>query len=637
MNENKINYHNYQMQNNDLKQNYSVQEQFPRNDYFKDEINYIQPLNHQICEREEKKYKQEDSRKILDQQRQETFDKIDNNEGLVNQEKQISSNQFQGKIVQNDDIKGNEFLKEKEKQKKMEYNQYLKQQIEERKQKREIEKQKEKEEEAKYEQKFQGLNQIEPLINFKKQNAYNQMLTTDEQLRLQQQEQQQQFIQPIQLQCQLQTQQNTNDCIMTQPQQLRQYDINNQTNNYNLKSGYSLHQHPNNLHNTQSGTQIIHTPFQDPYITQTYNQYQSNPYNQYSEPTLINQSHSINAMTYNPQPNYQINMNTQPMQPMTPNYFIPHLQQPIVSYDHLNEIFQKFMAHQMALISEYENKIDYLFSNRISEDYIKTLLTERNSTMDKIKSDQEKLRSRIGYYPMQNEYNNKISNLLNLILEKKIDKIQSLTINRTSRVQSAKPSNYNNTYQNNNEVDIPKNRTDESLAIQSKIFDSTKQKKQPLVTSQVYRDLLKCNYRSKYEDLKQSIMNFEDASPQLKESLAGNSKLVKPTHNNINNSNSQNLFQTWRSEWKQDLNDKNMSKLESIKEEMNDQNKLLYNVSQANILMTNSNNTMTEKSHNNSLKESPQNLINKDNNVSHKTKVFKSMNRRNENICNRKH
>lgn len=162
--------------------------------------------------------------------------------------------------------------------------------------------------------------------------------------------------------------------------------------------------------------------------------------------------------------------------------------------------FKDFVQEQINVINSYEQAIDgvilksrrdnpYSLSNYINIEY--------NRALSKIRSEQNRLKETLGFFPLEENYNRKIEELFNKILNKKIAMFNSL--------QSNKESIY---------------------------YDD--------INFEQGRRMKELEYKSKYENLKDTVPNFDELEREDKASLVGFSKLVK-----IDNRDD-NFLETWR-------------------------------------------------------------------------------------------
>ena len=212
-------------------------------------------------------------------------------------------------------------------------------------------------------------------------------------------------------------------------------------------------------------------------------------------------------------------------------------------------LFREFVELQIKTINEYENNIEEIFfmnyKNEIKNDNnnnnsinIESLLEkEKNQAIQNIKNEQNKLKNMLGFFPMENNYNYKIEQLFNKILNKKVA-----------------------TYSSIKEMD--------NLAL--KIYVNKENEQTELL-----------RYKSKYEDedLENSIPNFQNLNKNAQYTLRGYSKLVKINENNKddnnekndeNNNNDYNFLESWREQLGKDLSMERNNNLELNNNENNE-------------------------------------------------------------------
>ena len=142
--------------------------------------------------------------------------------------------------------------------------------------------------------------------------------------------------------------------------------------------------------------------------------------------------------------------------------------------------------------------------------------------------------------PMNEHFNNKVANIMDLILEQKVKNI--------------KKNNYINENLNNDS-----NNLLEESKKSTGSFNLNEQGINEKQNVNIDNNIIGLGYKSKYEELKSSIINGEDISNELKMSMSliGDSKFVvqnkfiKIPENNNNNSTNQNqnlndLYTTWK-------------------------------------------------------------------------------------------
>ena len=285
-----------------------------------------------------------------------------------------------------------------------------------------------------------------------------------------------------------------------------QQDIN--YNNYNT--------HKYNKNRNVSPTNVI-----TPYHHKHRNVYYDNNNN------FSNQNEYQNNIRYIPYNNQQqLHMHSQ-----LPNTTqLLHNNQPIDIYEQFNSMenkFKHFVQVQIDVINKYEKALDNVLScsqrnnncysngnrnyyglrNNISDDkrmdcfITSTCDLEYQRAITQIRFEQDKLKRALGFFPLEENYNRKIEELFNKILEKKISLYQP--------------------------QDIP--------------FKSKQHQFIPCYMM---------DYKSKYEALKQTVPGFDDLDQESKRSLIGFSKLVEIEDeggNSNSNSNGENNFLiTWR-------------------------------------------------------------------------------------------
>ena len=304
----------------------------------------------------------------------------------------------------------------------------------------------------------------------------------------------------------------------------------------------------------------------------------------YNTPPTFNRTGPIQQPYYTPQttgPNVNVLMNS------GNNAINPQVTE---------EILLTFANNQRDILKEYELKMKQYNENPETSTeqikLIKDLYNERNNALDRIKQEQENLRNALGFYPWKAQLTEKLANLFDIILERKISIIEK---NTTLKEQYLKQQQQQQQHQRYSSSNTNKNYLSSSLTQQNPQQSQSKQNYHlqrkninsaypskhhtnnnyfpPLKesttnyvnnnnininnnnnTSQINLDDL-C-YRSKYEDIKRSIMVPEDINPEFKASMAGFSKFVtardntNPNNklsnpNNISNTTTY-LYQTWR-------------------------------------------------------------------------------------------
>ena len=373
-----------------------------------------------------------------------------------------------------------------------------------------------------------------------------------------------------------------------------------------------------------------------PNVNTDYNTINSNPpmdYNQmnpmyqqpqYQEPPLYRQSPMTPNIqnvpnVYGTVPQQNTFNRTQPIN----NYF-PNQPQNINNYnnnDTINdEILAKFVSDQMGVIQEYEQKIDkhsdYTENSNDQIGVIKSLMNEKDLALEKLKIQQENFKNILGFYPMQSDFNNKINSLLDLILKNKIEKIEKVAQRTQLQREQYNPNYMSSSITRKVSTPIP-SRKNLNSAMPTNYYNPPLESINNNINIPELENINieGCFYRSKYEDLKRSIMNAEDINPDFKSSMAGFSKFVTTNQDAINNKsqfgNSTNFYQTWRES--NDNANTQQSQLKSIKEEDNNTSEIKYNIPQSELLMSKS------------YHESKENKYNIDNNVTYNESPSKPM------------
>ena len=228
-------------------------------------------------------------------------------------------------------------------------------------------------------------------------------------------------------------------------------------------------------------------------------------------PSLILNNNNYHSENFN---NY-INENTK-------NNYNNIINNALMAEINLQFLFKEFVEQQIKTINNYENNIENIFfydyKNK-NDNSIKSLLEEeRNRAIQSIKNEQNKLKNTLGFFPMENNYNLKIEQLFNKILNKKISTYSSI-------------KDFDNLILN-----ILKNNQNDNVEL--------------------------WRYKSKYEDenIENSIPDFQKLSISSQNTLRGYSKLVKINNNeneiepNLNN----NFLETWREQLENEISeDKN--------------------------------------------------------------------------------
>ena len=212
----------------------------------------------------------------------------------------------------------------------------------------------------------------------------------------------------------------------------------------------------------------------------------------------------------------------------------------------LQFLFREFVEQQIKTINNYESNIEDIFylqyKNSNNTEPIGTLLErEKNIAIQSIRDEQNKLKNKLGFFPMENNYNFKIEQLFNKILNKKlatyasIKEIGNLALNNL----------YNKQKEDNDGFQL-------------------------------------LRYKSKYEeeeDIQDSVPNFNNLDASSQNTLRGYSKLVKIKNDNNSKDNKHdnnkeqkeetNFLESWREQLGKDIGE---NKKDSIKLRKSDNN-----------------------------------------------------------------
>ena len=417
--------------------------------------------NDLIYAKELKQRKQEEYRKILDEQIQNSNQMKEQNK---NKYKNYESNTFLN--FQDDNNKTitkpyiNDVQKEIERKKKMEYNEILRQQVEERKKREEMEKQKQKEEDIKFEVKMK--QQLEErkiqeeyhkrLESMGKHNknmeSPDNIMYTNNPIPNNNTIEQQFFSSSPQSNIYMQNTLNSNN-----------NNLNNNLNNYTQVSSFptqyiqqQMFNQPNNFNNNNSNYNTLQISDKFDFNNNTNNPnfnnnnyYGQRPLTQYHSNTInneffnenlnntninnFNRTHSTRNQTFNINNNNQINN---------------------ISNINIEELFEKYVNDCQNLITQYENIMEnYPFNPSLQNDNnetIRNLINEKDNISDKIKRGQEELKN-------LSEFNMKINKYLTLVLERKIREIQEISknyeMNNKKYLTSIQSANNKNKNKNN--------------------------------------------------------------------------------------------------------------------------------------------------------------------------------------------
>ena len=306
-----------------------------------------------------------------------------------------------------------------------------------------------------------------------------------------------------------------------------------------------------------------------------------------------------------------------------------------------------FVEEQLGIIDEYEEKINNY--NSTNSNY-ESIIKEKNEALKQIQTSQNNFKNNFGMLPMTEEFNNKVANIMDLILEQKVKDIKN--------------NNYINDLSNSNVSNRKSLEQNKKSSGSFNLDENAISKKQNFNNNNYNNDIAGCAYKSKYEELKESIFNGEDISEELKTSISliGDSKFVvqnklvkiNDKNNNIDldNQNLSDLYTTWKEQNFNNINNNeinsnmksNISKNEEFKiEELNNNNedtsnnninnqKIILGDSSEDILIKNNNNANNNININNDYINSNNNINNLNINDSYMDKVNEALNKNSQKI-----
>ena len=286
--------------------------------------------------------------------------------------------------------------------------------------------------------------------------------------------------------------------------------------------------------------------YQNKEINNNNNQTHSSGFNNtgntfYSQDT--NQFNSNNTQQYNPPPQSGISTERSNISSNT-NF----------NRNNIKNYYMNFVEEQLGIIDEYEEKINNY--NNSSSNY-ENIINERDEALKQLETSQNNFKNNYGMLPMNEQFNKKVANIMDFILEQKVKDIK------------------NNNYSNNNISSINNSQIKDNLLEKSQRSTATLNLDKNAISNpqNINNDIIVCGYKSKYEELKESIRNGDDISAELKTSISliGDSKFViqnkfvgfNENNNNINfNQNLSELYTTWN---EQNFNNNNNNINNTIK------------------------------------------------------------------------
>ncbi len=374
--------------------------------------------------------------------------------------------------------------KEMEKKKKLEYQEELKRQIREKENKKKQDKQKIKEEDLKFEEKygnFDYFNQMNP-----EKNQKTKQLIADEVYEHKVMGKKPNFHEVRKNNIQnnednkfVNERNNSNENANINNMNSNQSYINqisNQNNNYNSNSNY--------VKNIQNGLSKEYTEFKNniisgnnPHITNNNNFDYAQAYEEikYNNNLNNNKHQSFSNFSY-PYTNNHINQSNNPylmsqispdhMNPFhaynqsnknigmfTPNNFYPQQQQHFMLPSFFEEMMKMFFNQQMKIFQDYKETLDKLANERDNTKKENLLQQEKYTTLSKLKTHHEKLKSSVGFNPLVNNYNENLENMLQTIDKKFIPKDYDTDNNFYDNMNSNKNiKKTSNNYNQNNHL-----------------------------------------------------------------------------------------------------------------------------------------------------------------------------------------
>lgn len=244
-------------------------------------------------------------------------------------------------------------------------------------------------------------------------------------------------------------------------------------------------------------------------------------YNNQNSSSQINQIGQINQM------NNQLNKINQmgnigqmgQMNQMMPAFF--------------EDMLKFFFQEQVKVINTYKETLDKIADERDKAIFQNLASREKMMAMNQLKLEQEKFKTNMGFYPFDNTYNQNIEDMFNNMIEKNYPKQVNQSINK-----ELNRSQNNNNY-NLNSV-VLKNLQDRPIS---------GMKENAYLKMQQETEVNYLDFRSKYEDLTQSMMslnfspNDEKEIPELNQASSKFVK-IKPKKNDLQDNEA--FLTTWR-------------------------------------------------------------------------------------------
>ena len=180
----------------------------------------------------------------------------------------------------------------------------------------------------------------------------------------------------------------------------------------------------------------------------------------------------------------------------------------------IQELFKNFVEEQIRVIHNYDVSIGNIINTQQDNFILANFIEiEKNRARQLLENGKNILKKNLGYFPLEVNYNRKIEELFNKIINKKVIEYNSIKIG---------------------------NRNYDELEYQIKKNNILEDEK---------RIMKELDYKSKYETIENSVPNFEKLDKMSQNSLIGFSKLVKIDENgDLDN----NFLVTWRENMKKE-------------------------------------------------------------------------------------
>lgn len=217
-----------------------------------------------------------------------------------------------------------------------------------------------------------------------------------------------------------------------------------------------------------------------------------------------------------------------------------------ITLGYVEELFRMFVEEQIKVINDYERELDL----SIAQDHFAySVKNHKMKAIEQIQSEKHKLKTKLGFFPLENNYNQKIEELFDKILAKKVNKVTLESDIDAGIKDIVKDIDYKSKYIGNNDNDNNKNN--------NKTYNNNSQ------------SIINDN----------SLTDFNNLPSEVQQSLVGFSKLVQ-INKNENNKEEENFLVTWRDNLLRQKsnrisNQKTIQSKEKTKiEEMNHNNKI---------------------------------------------------------------